>query len=422
MGKIAVIPYRPRIYQAQAWNLLQRFNVLVWHRQAGKTVFAINWLIRRVLSAKHRDRRGAYLAPTYKQVKRIAWTYLKRYTAPIPGMRYLEQELRAVFPSGDEIWLLGAKDADALRGIYLDAVVPDEVAQMPPRLWDEIIRPTLVQYQGHGLMIGTPFGMANAFHEYYQAAQTLPGWYRSLMTVNDTNALPADEIEALRREMKPAKFAQEMLCSFSAAVDGAYFAAALERADQQGRITKVPRDPLLPVHTSWDLGMRHRTVVWFWQVLGAEVRVLKCQAFAGTGLPDIVPVLQSQGWTWGQHYAPHDAKVRELGTGKSRQEVAASLGMRWTLAPQVGLLSGIEQANALIERCWFDAVECKDGLEALRLYRTEFDDEHQVFCATPLEDWTNDYADSFRMFAVSSQGASPNWAPIDYRQLDRATI
>lgn len=410
-----VIPYDPRPHQRQAWDARQRFNVLVWHRRAGKTVYAINWLLRHVLECQRPNPRGAYLAPMYKQAKRVAWTLLKIYAGVIPGVRFLEQELRCVLPGGREVWLLGADNPDALRGIYLDAVVLDEVAQMAPRTWGEIIRPALSDREGSAMMIGTPFGMANEFHRFYTLAEGTPGWRRSLLTVNDTNAIAPAELDALRREMRAEEWEQEMMCSFSAAVRGAFYAHEMALADRQNRITRVPHDRLLPVHTSWDLGMANRTVVWLWQTVGAEVRAIGCRAYAGMGLPEIAADLRTLGYNYGKHYAPHDAKVRELGSGKSRQEVAHALGLNWTLVPEVGLLSGIEATRALLGRVWFDAEACADGIEALRLYRTEWDDERRVFSTQPLHDWTSDYADSVRMFAVGSQGKAPGREPIRYR-------
>lgn len=410
-----VIPYEPRPHQRQAWEARQRFNVLVWHRRAGKTVYAINWLLRTVLECTKPEPRGAYLAPLYKQAKRVAWSMLKHYAGPIPGARFLEAELRCVLPGKREIWLLGADNPDALRGIYLDAVVTDEVAQMAPRTWGEIIRPALSDREGQATLIGTPFGMANEFHRFYTLAADTPGWQRSLLTVNDTGAIAPQELEALQREMRPEEWDQEMLCSFSAAVRGAFYANEMARADREGRIGRVPHDPLLPVHTSWDLGMANRTVVWFWQSLRSEVRAIRCLAFAGTGLPEIAVELQRLPYRYGQHYAPHDSKVRELGSGKSRLEIAHGLGLTWTVVPEVGLQSGIEATRAMLGRVWFDAEGCKDGIEALRLYRTEWDDELRVFSNQPLHDWTSDYADSVRMFAVGSQGRTPGREPIRYR-------
>ena len=410
-----VIPYDPRPHQRTAWIDRERFNVLVWHRRAGKTVYAINWLLRAILECQRPNPRGAYLAPMYKQAKRVAWTLLKIYAGPIPGVRFLEQELRCILPGGREIWLLGADNPDALRGIYLDAVVLDEVAQMAPRTWGEVIRPALSDREGSAMMIGTPFGMANEFHRFYTLAADTPGWCRSLLTVDDTHAIAAEELEALQREMRPEEWQQEMLCSFSAAVRGAFFAEQMAEADRSRRITSVPHDPLLPVHTSWDLGMANRTVIWFWQTVGAEIRAIDCRAYSGTGLPDIAQHLRTLGYNYGTHYAPHDSRVRELGSGKSRIEIAQSLGIPWTIVPEIGLQSGIEAVRGMLARVWFDAERCADGIEALRLYRTEWDDELRVFSSAPLHDWTSDYADSFRMFAVGSQGRKPGREPIRYR-------
>ena len=419
---VITLPYRPRIYQRQAYDRLRRFNVLVWSRRTGKTVFSVNWAIRKLIECSKPDARVAYIMPTYKQAKRVAWTYLKTFTAPIPGMRYLEQELRAVFPDGREFWLLGGEDCDALRGIYLDAVVCDEFAQLPPQLWGSVLRPALADREGAALVIGTPFGTSNQFHQFYQEAARLPGWYRSLLTCRDTDAIKPAELEKMRQEMRPEEFEQEMMCSWTASVRGAFFAKAMAEADQQHRITRVPREPLRPVHTSWDLGMANRTVVWLWQTIGAEIRAIGCRAYAGTGLPEIIADLRGLNYVWGSHYAPHDARVRELGSGKSRQEIAASLGMTWEIVPQVGLQSGIDATRAMLSRVWFDAENCKDGIEALRLYRTEYDEDRKVFSLTPLHDWTSDYADSVRMFAVGSQGKQEGFRKIDYSVYDRGVV
>ena len=419
MAELIKIPFKPRIHQRQAYDQMQRFNVLVWHRRAGKTVFSINRLLRKLLECARQDPRVAYLAPTYKQVKRVAWSYVKRYSECIPGVRYYEQELRATFPGGRELWLLGAMDCDSLRGVYLDECVVDEVAQMPTRLWGEVIRPALSDRGGGATLIGTPFGTANLFHQMYTQAHEQAGWYRSLLKWDDTSSLPYAEIEALRRELTADEFAQEYECSFTAAVRGAYYAVAMSTAERENRLGRVPRDPLLPVHSSWDLGIANRTIVCLWQTTGAEIRCIGARAYAGTGLPEIIADLKGLNYSWGQHYAPHDSKVRELGSGKSRQEIAQALGMTWTIVPQIGVQSGIDTTRAMLSRCYFDAENCKDLIEALRLYRTEFDDERRVFSLAPLHDWTSDYADSVRMFAVGSQGKNAGWATLDYRPYDK---
>jgi hypothetical protein len=414
-----VIPYDPRPHQRLAWDQLQRFSVLVWHRRAGKTVFAVNALLRQVLENPRPDARGVYMAPTYRQAKRIAWSYVRNFAGVIPGTRFLEQELRCVLPGGKELWLLGADNPDALRGIYVDHAVPDEVGQMSPRIWGEVLRPALADRQGTALFIGTPFGPANLFAQLYEQAGSTPGWSRSLLRVGDTGALPPAEIEALRREMSSEEWAQEMECSFNAAVRGAYYGSLMDAAEQAGRITRVPHDPATAVHTSWDLGIANRTVVWCWQVVGAEIRAIDCLAWSNTGLPQIVQELRSRPYAYGTHYAPHDAAARELGSGKSRLEMARALGLAWTLTPQISVQDGIDATRAMLPRVWFDAERCREGIQALRLYRTEWDPDKRVFSRNPLHDWCSDYADSVRMFAVGSQGKRPGNQPLDYSAIDR---
>jgi hypothetical protein len=162
------------------------------------------------------------------------------------------------------------------------------------------------------------------------------------------------------------------------------------------------------------LGIDDRTVVGCWQTVGSEIRAINCLAFQNTGLPDIVAELRKLPYAWGTHYAPHDAQVRELGSGKSRQEIAASLGMRWTICPSIGLASGIEATRAMLSRVWFDRQNCRDLVNALKTYRTEYDDVRQVHSLKPLHSWESDFADMVRYWAVGSQGKSPDWEPIKY--------
>jgi phage terminase large subunit len=415
-----VIPYDPRPHQRAAWEQLKRFNVLVWHRRAGKTVFAVNALLRQVLESPRKDARGIYVAPTYKQAKRIAWAYLREFAGVIPGTRFLEQELRCILPGGKEIWLLGADNPDALRGIYVDHGVLDEVGQMSPRIWGEVLRPALADRGGGALFIGTPFGPANLFAQLYEkGGMPSVDWWRSMLRIGESGALPPAEIEALRREMSPEEWAQEMECSFNAAVRGAFYGALMDQAETAGRIGRVPHDPATAVHTSWDLGVANRTVVWCWQVVGAEIRAIDCRAWSNTGLPQIIQELRALPYAYGTHYAPHDAAARELGSGKSRVEMARALGLTWTLTPQLSVQDGIDATRAMLPRVWFDAERCRDGIQALRLYRTEWDPDRRVFSRQPLHDWTSDYADSVRMFAVGSQGRRPSGQPLDYSAIDR---
>ncbi len=237
----AVIPYAPRTVQRAIHAVLEiyRFCVIVAHRRLGKTVCAVNHLIKKAAGCKRRSGQYAYIAPQRNQAKDIAWAYLKYYTAPIPGRVVNETELSVTLPNGARIRIYGADNPDSLRGIYLDGVVIDEVAQMKPELWGEIIRPALSDRQGWAVFIGTPKGM-NLFHELYQRALTTPGWFGGIWRVDQTKVIPEEELAAVRQELSAAQYRQEFLCDFSASSDDVLI--PIDLADQAARQVIVESD------------------------------------------------------------------------------------------------------------------------------------------------------------------------------------
>ncbi len=175
-------------------------------------------LIDRACRTTRADYRGAYIAPLLKQAKAIAWDYLKRYASKIPGTVISEGELQVRLRNGAALRLYGADNPDSLRGIYLDDAVLDEVSNLSKDLWDSVLRPALADRKGGALLMGTPSGV-NLLSEVYFQARGNPDWFSAIYTVDQTDALPADEIASLRREMTVTAFARELLCDFSASVD-----------------------------------------------------------------------------------------------------------------------------------------------------------------------------------------------------------
>jgi len=298
--------------------------------------------------------------------------------------------------------LYGADNADALRGIYLDGVVLDEYAQMSPRAWSEVIRPALSDREGWAIFIGTPMGHG-PFFKLYERAKDMPGWRRFMYRASETGILSEAELLAARQEMSPDEYAQEFECSWSAAVRGAYYAKLMDQAEEEGRITKVPYDPTLPVVTAWDLGVNDATVVWFIQNAGPRRHAIECRAYKGSGLPEIITDISRLPYKYGAHIGPHDLEVRELGSGRTRLEIAQSLGVSFIVAPRLPVEEGINAVKAILPTMWFDAEKCADGIEALRMYRSEWDDKRQVFRLKPVHDANSDYADSLRYYAVTPE-------------------
>lgn len=225
MGKVIItIPYKPRYPQNIIHPQLEshRFNVLVAHRRLGKTVLAINHIIRMASENKSSDGRYAYIAPFLRQAKLIAWDYLKKYTAPIPGTIIREGDLIVELPNKSRIYLFGADNPDSLRGTYLDGCVLDEYAQIKPELFSEIVRPALSDRNGWCLFMGTPKGQ-NAFFEIYNHAIKSMGadssWWAGCYRGDETGVISDVEMAEIRSVMAESTYRQEILCDFTAASD-----------------------------------------------------------------------------------------------------------------------------------------------------------------------------------------------------------
>lgn len=384
----------------------KRWSIIVAHRRAGKTVGCVQKTIKSALECTLVSPRFGYVAPLYRQAKDVAWTYLKRMTLPL-GAVPNESELRVDLPGDRRIRLYGADNPDSLRGIYLDGVVMDEYADMRPSVWGEIVRPMLADRSGWAAFIGTPKGR-NEFYQLWRQAQDDPEtWYAAMLRASETGLLSQSELDDARRTMTPEQYEQEFECSFEAAILGAFFGREIAEAERAGRITEVPYEPELPVHTVWDLGIGDATAIWFFQVVGQEIRVIDHYENVGHGLKHYATELDSRPYEYGLDYVPHDARVKELGTGRTRVETLIGLGRKPQLVPNHKIMDGINAARITIPVCWFDRDKCSDGLEALRQYRAEFDEKLRTFKDAPRHDWASHSADAFRYLAMAYREMAP---------------
>lgn len=406
MAEARVIPYAPRRVFLPFHNRTERFAIGVAHRRCGKTVACINDMVKRAITTAKQHYRAAYLAPYLKQAKDVAWEYLKRYSQPIWAKPPNESELYVELVNGARIKIYGADNPDALRGGYLDDVTLDEYADMYPGIWGTIIRPMLADRIGTATFIGTPKGR-NAFCEMYERAKEDPEWFTFMMRASETGVLQQSELIAAQREMTPEEYEQEFECSFDAAIKGAYFGKEMAQADRDKRITLVPHEPELPVYTAWDLGIGDATAIWFWQVVGAEVRVVDFYEANGESIEHYAKVLHAKPYRYEADFVPHDARVRELGTGRTRIETMLSLKLKPRLVPSHKVMDGINALRVLFSRIWWDADACKDGLECLRQYRAEFDEKARTFKDNPKHDWTSHAADAARYMAMAYRELKP---------------
>ena len=395
-----------------------RWACLVAHRRAGKTVACVMDLLDAALMCDKPDGRFGYVAPYYVQAKDAAWTYAKRFSMHMPGAEINESELRIDFAhNGARIRLYGADNYDRMRGSYFDGVILDEYGDMHPAAWPEVVRPMLADRKGWAVFIGTPKGR-NDFHEVWERARTDPGWFSLMLRSSESGLIDDDEIEAIRATLTPEQFEQEMECNFDAAIQGAYYGKEIVEAERIGRIGTQAHDPALPVHTAWDLGIGDSTAIWFFQVAPDGIRIVDFYENHSHGLAHYVAELNARGinYRYGDDWVPHDAKVRELGSGRTRIETLQALGRRPRLVPDHNVMDGINAARVSFKSFWIDAAKCKPGLEALRQYRAEYDEKLKVFKDKPRHDWTSHAADAFRYLAMAWRAMKPEKPAIKPKQ------
>ncbi|MDE1971431.1 MAG: terminase family protein [Patescibacteria group bacterium] len=401
--------YDPRGQFISFHNRQQRWAVLVCHRRAGKTVACVADLVLSALVTSKQDARFAYVCPQYNQAKDVAWTYIKRLTSDIPNVQYNESELRADLPNGARIRLYGADNPDRLRGVYLDGVVLDEFADMRSSVWGEVVRPMLADRKGWAVFIGTPKGH-NAFYDCWQDAQMDIDWFRLMLKASESGLIDASELKDAAKGMTDDQYAQEFECSFEAAIAGAYYANDLK----EEHVREVAYDPRQSVYTAWDIGYSDDTAIWFWQMSGNEVHVIDFYSANGHGVEHYVNMLNEKGYNYAKIgnkpflWLPHDARAKTFASGgKSTQEQFMSYGYSSRIVPELSLQDGINAMRMMLPKTYFDRQKCFDGVECLKLYRREYDDDKKVFRDKPLHDWTSHAADAARYMAIAYRVALP---------------
>lgn len=403
------LPYKftPRSYQLP---FLRAFDsgkydryIQLWHRRSGKDKLDLNVVAREM--QKHVGI-YYYFYPTYTQGKKALWTnigkdglpYIEHFPAALVESKN-ETEMKIKYRNGSIFQVIGTDDIDRVVGTNPRGVIFSEYSLQNPKAW-EFIRPILRENEGWAVFNFTPRGKNHAF-DLYETALTNPHWFVEKLTADDTQVLSAEDIQEERDAgMTEDMVQQEFYCSFTAAIQGSFYGAVYDEAERAGRFGNVPYDESLPVYTVWDLGVADAMSIGFFQLLGQEVRMIDYLEGVGQGLPWYIQQVQAKGYVYGDHYAPHDIKVRELGTGKSRLETAKTLGISFKVVDSLPVQDGIDQGRMLFKRLWVDAVNCKDWLRLIPQYTKEYDEDNKIFRDKPLHDWTSHGADMFRYAAI----------------------
>jgi phage terminase large subunit len=401
------LEYTPRAFQQHLHKMVKRFNILVLHRRAGKTVFSVHELIDQALRCEKKNPQYAYVAPTYTSAKRIVWDLLKQVALKIPGATANEAELRIDIPRPHtrdkiKIVLLGAENPAAIRGMYLDGVILDEAAFMLAEVWSSVIRPALSDREGWALFISTPNGM-NWFADLYTMAKNNDDWFTYMLKASESGLIPQGELDAAKQMMSESEYAQEFECSFSASNVGSFWGKEIEKLEEKGQITSVPYEKMMGVQVFVDLGIDDQTAMWFvQQTRGGEVRVIDYHEDSGVGWDEYAKILQSKRYKYDSINLPHDAQVREMTSGKSRVEIIRQLmkGVRITVMPKYDVADSINAVRMMLPKCWFDADKTSKGLKAIKAYQRRYNAKTQTFEKSPLHDWSSHAADAMRYVAM----------------------
>ena len=295
----------------------------------------------------------------------------------------------------------------------IDVCWVEEAATVSKSSWDVLI-PTI---RKDGSEIWISFNPELESDETYQRFVANPPQAAKVIKIGwqDNPWFPSvlkQEMDDLRaRDMDAYLNVWEGHCRVS--LEGAIYAKELREAQEQSRITRVPVDPVIPVHTVWDLGYSDNTSIWLVQSVGFEWRLVGYMQDCQKPLAHYLKWLKGKDMLWGKDFLPHDARAKQLGTGQSIQEMMEAAGRDVEIVPQLSVSDGINAARTVFDRCWFDADACADGIQCLRHYRYEVDTDTGQFSRKPVHDWASHGADAFRYFAVSVDDMNARSKPVN---------
>jgi hypothetical protein len=328
--------------------------------------------------------------------------------------------------NGSLIQIVGSDRYDAIMGTNPTGCIFSEYSLQNPNAW-QYIRPILDVNNGWAIFVFTPRGQNHA-KELFDMAQHNPSWFCERITVDDTGILSKEKITELQEKENVSRdmIEQEYYCSFTLGIQGSYYAKYLQECSDSGRIGRVPHDPQTRVYTAVDIGVGDSTCIIWFQCAGKEIRCIDYYENSGEGLPHYAKIIKEKPYVYGSHFAPHDMNSREFSHGLSRREVAANLGLNFTILPTLKMTKeeAIECVRGRFHRCWFDAEKCKRLILCLENYRKEWNDKLHVYSERPRHDWASHGADAFSYLChavklnIDTESRGPSDDDVD-RMMDR---
>ena len=387
----------PRPYQIPICKALEvdgyKKLLIVMPRRSGKDLVAWNLMIR---AALRKPGIYFYCLPTFRQCKLVIWDSITN-----DGDRFLDyipkeliagtnsQELKIRLINGSIIQLIGSDSYDtSLVGTNFRFIIFSEWALSDERAY-HFARPVLNANDGTVMFLSTPRGKNHLF-TLFSIAEKLDDWYTTIMTIEETKHIPIDQInkEIESGEMSYDLAQQEYWCSFSLGVEGAFYSKYIDDMRLYGRIGMVPWQPDQPVNTAWDIGVSDSTVIIFFQYFDNMVRIIDVYVNNKQGLEHYIKEVQNKPYVYNKHIAPFDMKVKEFGSGVTRLEKAANLGIRFVIAKSLFIQDGIEAVRTMLPKTMIDETRCSKLIVALEHYRQEYDHKNKVYKNKPLHDWS----------------------------------
>jgi phage terminase large subunit len=418
--------WKARRYQKRLWDYLSRPDrrgqraVCVWHRRAGKDDVCLH---HTACAAMERPGTYWHLLPEYAQARKAVWDAVNPHTGqrrideafPKEIRRFTrEQEMMIGLGTVSTWQLVGSDNFNALMGTPPVGVNFSEFALANPAAW-AYIRPILLENGGWATFLSTPRGK-NHLKAMYDHARTDPAWFSELLTAENTGVFTPEQLANELRELQ-AQHGDD----YGRSIWGDLVA----KAEREGRLSHVEHQEGVPVHTAWDLGFTDDTACWFFQTVFGEVHVIDYFEDAGKGIPYYADLLKARsrdlGYEYGTHFLPHDARARTLAAGgKSIQQQMHAQGIgRILIAPRLDVEEGIQAARATFPHCWFDSQACAEGIEHLRNFKREWDDEKKVFSMRPVHDQASHAASAFRTLSLvwKHPKVKPAETPVEERML-----
>jgi phage terminase large subunit len=419
---VTVHDFRVRPYQRsfhETWSTLGKRRLIeIAHRRWGKDEIALN--ISRDL-ALQRPASYWHCLPEYAQARKAIWAAVNPHT----GQRRIdeafpsqiresvnEQEMFIKLRNGATWQIVGSDRYNALVGSGVAGVTFSEWALANPSAW-AYIRPMVEENNGWAAFITTPRGNNHA-KAMYDMAKGNPAWFAEVSPITATGALSQEQLDEALAEYQAiygldfglALFEQEYLCSFSGAMIGAYFGSEMSRAEREGRVKDLPIDPNRPVHTAWDLGKAVNNPIWCFQVVGQELRIVDLYVPESDDLEQWCAWLAGRGYS-GNDYVPHDVMTTEWGSKRTRIEVLRALGRKPKAVPKYSVADGLQAGRMAINAALFHsgkddrANRVAHGIDGLKAYRREWDDDRKTFRETPYKDWSEHIGSAWRYLGLS---------------------